>query len=247
MCSRYTLTSPPEAVRAYFRTGGQLAFPPRYNIAPTQPVTIVRAAPDGTREMALVRWGLIPPWVKTPAEFTVVLNARAETIIDKPSFRGAIRHRRCLVPADGYYEWTGPARAKQPHLVHRRDRDQPLMGLAGLHEHWLGADGSELESMAIVTTAANADTNHIHDRMPLVLSPETFDVWLDTSPGSATPILGLLTPPRPGQLAVQPVSRALNNSRNEGAALLDYGAPSEPASRASAEVSPAAEHQGKLF
>jgi len=230
MCSRYTLTSPPEAVRSYFRTANRLDFPPRYNIAPTQPVLIVRNAASSRdqpamREMTLVRWGLIPPWVKNPAEFTTILNARCETVAEKPSFRGAIRHRRCLVPADGYYEWTGPTGAKQPHLIKPvAAAGSSLMAFAGLWEHWIGADGSELETMAIVTTAANCDTAHIHDRMPVILPPEVFDTWLDTSPGSATPVAHLLAAPQDGRLETMTVTRRLNSARNEGPTLHDPAA-----------------------
>lgn len=182
-----------------FRTANALDFPSRLAIAPTEPAVIVRNRHDGQPEMALVRWGLIPPWVKDIREFSTLINARAETITEKPSFRGAIRHRRCLVPADGYYEWTGMARAKTPYLI-RRPGSDTLMALAGIFEHWVGADGSELESMAIVTTEANADCAHIHDRMPLILAPEQFDLWLNVKPGSAEPILSLLQPPPSGRL-----------------------------------------------
>ncbi|HRD77057.1 MAG TPA: SOS response-associated peptidase, partial [Hyphomicrobiaceae bacterium] len=151
MCSRYNLTSPHEAVRAYFGYRTDAEFPPRYNIAPSQPVAIVRLSADNVaRELALVRWGLIPSWVKDPREFSTLINARSETAAAKPSFRGSMRHRRCLIPANGFYEWTGPAGHKQPHLLARHDGG--ILAFAGLHEHWLGADGSELETACIVTT-----------------------------------------------------------------------------------------------
>jgi len=152
MCSRYSLTSPPEAVRAYFRCDNEAVFPPRYNIAPSQPVAIVRNKPQGGREMALVRWGLIPAWVKDPRAFKMLINARAESAVDKPSFRAAMRHRRCLIPADGFYEWKGAPGAKRPHLV--KPRAGGPMALAGIFENWLGADGSEIETVAILTVAA---------------------------------------------------------------------------------------------
>jgi putative SOS response-associated peptidase YedK len=183
MCSRYSLTSPHEAVRAYFRYVNEAPFPPRYNIAPSQPVAIVRTAMNGARELALVRWGLIPGWVKDPREFKMLINARAETAADKPSFRAAIRHRRCLVPADGFYEWTGAPGAKRPHLI--RPRHGGPMAMAGIFEHWQGADGSEIETLAILTVAANRTMSVFHDRMPAILPPEHFDVWLDCLPGTA--------------------------------------------------------------
>ena len=214
MCSRYSLTSPPEAVRAYFRYDNEAVFPPRYNIAPSQPVAIVRDTHNGGRELALVRWGLIPSWVKDPREFRMMINARSETAAEKPSFRAAICHRRCLVPTDGFYEWTGAAGAKRPHLV--RLRDGGPMGLAGIYEHWQGADGSEMESMAILTTAANQSMSNLHDRMPVIIAPEHFDAWLDCSSGSAEVILALLHAPPEDLLQIVEVSRKLNNPRNEG-------------------------------
>jgi putative SOS response-associated peptidase YedK len=214
MCSRYTLTSPPEAVRAYFRYANEAAFPPRYNIAPSQPVAIVRDTPRGGREMALVRWGLIPSWVKDPRAFKMLINARSESAIDKPSFRAGLRHKRCLVPADGFYEWTGNAGAKRPHLV--RPRKGGPMGLAAIYENWLGADGSEIETMAILTTAANAAMSALHDRMPVIIPPEHFDLWLDCRPGTTADIVHLLAPPPEDLLDIVEVSRKLNNPRNEG-------------------------------
>lgn len=218
MCSRYSLTSPPEAVRSYFGTVNELQFPPRYNIAPTQPVLIVRQSKNGEREQHLVRWGLIPSWVKDPREFTTIINARAETAAEKPSFRGALRHRRCLVPSTGFYEWTGKPGAKQPHMF--RPRGGGLFAMAGVAEHWLGADGSELETMAILTTTANATMQPIHDRMPVIIAPEHFDAWLDCAPGTATPVEALLQPPPSDLLEFIDVSPRLNNPRNEGPELL---------------------------
>ncbi|MDX2307225.1 MAG: SOS response-associated peptidase [Hyphomicrobium sp.] len=214
MCSRYSLTSPPEAVRAYFDVPPFEPFPPRYNIAPTQPVPIVHLDNGGRRTLTLVRWGLIPSWVKDPRTFSTLINARSETAAEKPSFRGAMRHRRCLVPTTGFYEWTGPAGAKRPQLI--RPKGGGLMAMAGLFEHWLGADGSEVETMAILTTAANRLMSTIHDRMPVILAPEHFDFWLDTRAGRAAPVEGLLEPAPEGLLEIIPVNPKLNNPRHEG-------------------------------
>ena len=220
MCSRYSLTSPPEAVRSYFRSTNQLEFPPRYNIAPAQPVLIVRASHSGATEQVLVRWGLIPGWCKDPAKLSTLINARAETAAEKPSFRGPLRHRRCLVPTDGFYEWTGRPGAKIPHLIRPKSHDgRHLFALAGLWETWHSADGSELETMAILTTAANATMAPIHDRMPVILAPAEFPRWLDASPGSAVPVLDLLAPAPDTLLEIVPVSPRLNNVRNEGPQL----------------------------
>lgn len=214
MCSRYSLTSPPEAVRSYFAVRSAPEFPPRYNIAPTQPVLIVRLGPAAEREFSLVRWGLIPSWVKNPVEFTTLINARAETAAEKPSFRASLRHRRCLVPSDGFYEWTGKPGAKRPHLI--RPRRGGPMALAAISEHWMGADGSELETMAILTVAANRTVAAVHDRMPLILAPEAFELWLDCRPGTAVDIAPLMVPAPDDLLDVVEVSSKLNNWRNDG-------------------------------
>lgn len=220
MCSRYSLTSPIEAVRAVFRVCGGEPFPPRYNIAPTQPVAIVRNSERGEREIVLVRWGLIPPWVKDPREFSLLINARSETAAAKPSFRGALRHHRCLVPTNGFYEWTGKAGAKRPHLIRpKQGSNHGLMALAGIFEHWMGADGSELETMAILTTSANAAVSRLHDRMPVIIGEADFDRWLDCKPGSAEPVRDLLKPEDEGLLEIVEVSAKLNNVRNDGPEL----------------------------
>lgn len=219
MCSRYSLTSPPEAVRSYFGAFNREEFPPRYNIAPTQPVLIVRDNLRHERELTLVRWGLIPSWVKDPGAFSTLINARAETAAEKPSFRAAMRHRRCLVPTDGFYEWTGEKGAKQPHLI--RPKGGGLMAMAGLWEHWIGADGSEIDTMAILTVAANRTMEPIHDRMPAILPPDAFAAWLDCRSGSATVAMAMLAPAAEDLLEVSPVSRRLNNPRNEGPGVLE--------------------------
>ncbi len=212
MCSRYSLTSPPEAVRATFGYRNEAEFPPRYNIAPTQPVAIVRNSHAGEREMVLVRWGLIPSWAKEPKKFTMI-NARSETAAEKASFRAALRHRRCIVPADAFYEWTGKPGSKQPHMISLKSGE--IMGLAGLWEHWLGADGSEIETMAILTTASNADMSPIHDRMPVILSSEYFAGWLDCKSGSSVGLEGMTGPLADGALDFVAISRDLNNPRND--------------------------------
>jgi putative SOS response-associated peptidase YedK len=162
---------------------------------------------------------LIPGWAKDLSKFSTLINARMETLLEKPSFRGAMRHKRCLVPADGFYEWTGKAGAKQPHLI--RARANGPMAFAAIYEDWMGADGSEIESMAIITRAANATMQPIHDRMPAILPPAHFDAWLDVRGVDGPEAMGLLEAPVPdGELTISDVSRRLNNPRNEGADLL---------------------------
>jgi len=213
MCSRYSLTSPHEAVRSYFKYRNEAVFPPRYNIAPTQPVGIVRAGEQGVREFHLVRWGLIPSWVKDPRAFTTLINARAETALTKPPFRAGLKYRRCLVPADGFYEWTGAKGAKRPHLA--RPKHGGPFAMAGIWESWLGADGSEMDSMAILTVAANETMTPIHDRMPAILGPETFEAWLDVRQTPAEAAALLLAPAPAGLLEVIEVNPKLNNPRND--------------------------------
>ena len=217
MCSRYSLSAPPEAIAKLFSVAIKEPYPPRYNIAPTEPVAIVRNGLDGNREFVLVRWGLIPSWVKDPREFSTLINARSETAAEKPSFRGAMRHRRCLVPADGFYEWTGKPGAKKPHLI--RLKSHTPFAFAGLWEHWLGADGSEIETMAILTTAANSDMASIHDRMPVILAPKDFARWLDCKPGTADAVSGLLRASPDDSLDIVEVNPKLNNPKNEGPEL----------------------------
>lgn len=217
MCSRYSLTSPPEVVKSYFKLPAIDPFPPRYNIAPTQPVGIVRLARDGAREFMLVRWGLIPSWVKDPRQFSTLVNVRAEGVTSKPSFRGPMRHKRCLVPADGFYEWTGGRSARRPHLV--RARAGGPIAFAGLREDWLGADGSEIETMAILTVRANGLLQRIHDRMPAILAPNVFDAWLDCRAVPAEAAADLLVSAPEDDLEVVEVNPRVNDPRNEGAEL----------------------------
>jgi len=192
MVARYALVSSPAAVRDYFGLGPFEPFPPRPAIAPTEPVAIVREGRHGTPELGLVRWGLIPSWSKDPRRHATLFNARLETATEKPAFRGAMRHRRCLVPADGWTQWSGLPGARTQWLIRRRNRGP--MAFAGLWEHWLGADGSEIETMAILTTAANADVLPLNDRMPAILAPDGFQTWLDCRSGSALGIERLIQP-----------------------------------------------------
>src|SRR5215216_3617202 len=174
MCGRYAIISAPEAIRALFAYEEQPNFPPRYNVAPTQPVPIVRFA-DGKRRFALVRWGLIPSWVKDPRSFTLLINARGESVNDKPAFRSAMRYRRCLFPADGFYEWRQDGKDRRPHFV--RAKSGGPLAFAGLWESWSGPNGEEMETAAIVTTIANRKLAALHERMPVIVAPDAFYFW----------------------------------------------------------------------
>jgi putative SOS response-associated peptidase YedK len=202
-------------VRAYFEAPVVEDFPPRYNIAPSQPVLIARNDIKRRPELQLVRWGLIPSWLRDPTTLrSPLINARAETAADKPAFRGALRHRRCLIPTTGFYEWSGKRSARQPHLIGLKDHE--LFALGGLWESWLGADGSEIETMAILTTAANDEMTRLHDRMPLIIEHHDFDRWLDCRSGTAEGIMDLLKPCADGRLTAMAVNPRLNDAGAEG-------------------------------
>jgi putative SOS response-associated peptidase YedK len=218
MCGRYTLTSAPEAIRALFRYPEQPNFPPRYNVAPTQPIPIVRLV-DGKRQFALVRWGLLPSWVKGPKSFTLLINARGESVIDKPAFRAAMKRRRCLIPADGFYEWKPVAGRKQPYFV--RLKSGAPMAFAGLWETWTGPNGEELETAAIVTTDANRTLAPIHERMPVILAPEAFDLWLNCAEVDAQTAAALIMPAPDYLLEAYEVSTAVNRTANDNAKLVE--------------------------
>jgi putative SOS response-associated peptidase YedK len=217
MCGRYAITTVPEAMRELFRYLNNPNFPPRYNVAPTQPVPIVRIL-EGQREFALVRWGLIPPWVKDPRTFTLLINARGETAAEKPAFRNAMKRRRCLFPADGFYEWRRDGERKQPYFV-RRKGGGPI-AFAGLWETWMGPNGEEQETAAIVTTTASPSISFIHDRMPVILAPEAFDFWLDPHV-DAELASSVIRPAPDAQLEFFPVSTLVNRTANDSAALLE--------------------------
>lgn len=254
MCGRFVITSPPEALRRIFGYFEQPNFPPRHNIAPTQPVPVV-IVEHGARHFHLMRWGLIPSWVKDPRKFTLLINARSETVEEKPAFKNAIRRRRCLVPADGYYEWQVVDGEKRPFFIYRRDR-QPL-GLAGLAETWMGPNGEELDTVAIITTAASPELSALHHRVPVAIDEADFARWLDCSEDTAEPVLGLMVPPRNGTFVWHEVSRRVNYVDNDDAQLLlpmtdeDRAAAEAPkaAKRAARKAPPVAsdDGQGSLF
>lgn len=226
MCGRYTITSAPEAIRALFRYADQPNFPPRYNVAPTQPIPIVRLV-EGKRQFALVRWGLLPSWVKDPKTFSLLINARGESVIDKPAFRAAMKRRRCLVPADGFYEWKAVGGRKQPFYVCLKSGAP--MAFAGLWECWTGPNGEELETAAIVTTNANRLLAPIHSRMPVIVQPEAFDLWLNTGDVDARTAAALIHPAPENLLEAYEVSTAVNRTANDNPKLVErLAASAEP-------------------
>jgi putative SOS response-associated peptidase YedK len=223
MCSRYSLTSPPEAVRAYFGYADTPNFPARYNIAPTQPIAVVARDREGVRRFRLMRWGLLPSFVKDPKTFPTLINARAEEVLEKPSFRNAMRWRRCLIPADGFYEWTGPKGKRRPFLL--RPRDGRLIAFAGLYERWRDKDGGEIDTVTILTCAANATVAALHDRMPVVLASEHFEAWLDVKTTPAEAAVKLLLPASEELLEAIELNPKINDSRKDEPGLQE---PLEP-------------------
>lgn len=222
MCGRYHSILPREAMRTIFKVDGLIPdLPARYNIAPTQPIPIVRWAADGDRELAIVRWGLVPYWSPGPKEQKgEMINARAETVSTKPAFRDAFRRRRCIVPASGFYEWRPEGKGKQPYAINRRD-GQP-MAFAGLWERWRATVTHEvIESATIIVTDANEALVPIHDRMPVILLDEAeIETWLDP----ATPpdaLKDLLRPCPADELVIYPVSRRVSSPANDDPQLID--------------------------
>ncbi len=219
MCGRYAQYSSGEAIANTFDATLQIEdLVLRYNAAPMQWLPVVRQRPSGERVVQLLRWGLVPSWSKDEAIAARLINARAETLAEKPSFRAAFRMRRCIVPANGFYEWAKPPAGKQVFYIH--PSGDLLLAFAGLWERWTRPeDGEVIDSFTIVTTAANALVRPIHDRMPVVLGPEEVRVWLDRET-PADVLHGLLIPYPDGRLASYPVSRAVGNVRHEGPELI---------------------------
>jgi putative SOS response-associated peptidase YedK len=218
MCGRYLITSAPEAFRRLFGYPEQPNFPPRYNVAPTQPIPVVRVW-EGRRQFALVRWGLIPPWVEDPRRFSLLINARADSVNDKPAFRNPMRRRRCLVPADGFYEWKEEGGRRRPYCI--RPKDGSPIAFAGLWETWMGPNGEEMETAAIITTKASEEIAHLHHRMPVILPPELFDSWLDRRNVDEVLAGSMLQPTLPGLLDAYEVSPAVNHADNDGPQLIE--------------------------
>ena len=218
MCGRFTLRASPDALATLFDLPETPVVVPRYNIAPTQPVAVVRFNRDmAEREWALTAWGLVPSWSKDPTIGSRMINARAETAAEKPSFRAAFRRRRCLIPADGFYEWQKRGSRKQPYFITMQD-DAPF-AFAGLWEYWEGADGSALETCTILTTEPNELMAPLHNRMPVILDPADYELWLGTAEDDRkglSLLQHLLRPFPPESMRAMPVSTYVNAPRNEG-------------------------------
>lgn len=218
MCGRYASTLPPEMMQELFKTLNAIELVPRFNIAPTQPVAAIWEE-SGRRQSHFARWGLVPRWVKDPREFPLLINARVETMAEKPAFRDALKHGRCIIPASGYYEWhTGPDKKKQPYYITLTD-DQP-MALAGLYATWVGPEGEEIDTVATITVPANPQLSTVHDRMPAILEGDAIDQWLDVRGITAKHAYQLALPLEDGRLKFHPVSTRVNSARDDDPGLI---------------------------
>jgi|SRR5579863_3205990 len=216
MCGRYTLRVSPAELAEIFEVVNSFDWSPRYNIAPTQTVAAVRAARDAKgRELSLLRWGLIPSWAKDPKIGSTLINARADTVATKPSFRSAFRKRRCLIAVDGFYEWQAVPgqKTKQPYLINVKD--VPAFAFAGLVEHWTNPEGTPVDTCTIITTTANSLMERIHNRMPVILDPADYDQWLDPSRQDPDVLLPLLKQFPADRMQAVAVSTLVNSPRNE--------------------------------
>ncbi|NQW09238.1 MAG: SOS response-associated peptidase [Alphaproteobacteria bacterium] len=236
MCGRYSITMTPDMLRRLFGVVFRDNLAPRWNMAPTQAAPVIHLGGSGGRVAAMMRWGLVPSWVKDVSVGAKMINARAETVAEKPSFRAAYRRRRCLVPADGFYEWKTEGGIKQPWRVARQD--QAPFAFAGLWELWEGrGEGSALQTFTILTTEANATLRDIHHRMPVMLfEPEQFEAWLTADTVEAE---ALMTPCDPEAIMAYRVDPRVGNVRHDDAGLIEPVAAPPP--------SPSEPPQGSLF
>jgi len=215
MCGRYRLSRRKQIIEQYFGSAHwDEDWSPRYNIAPSQPVPVVCQNPQKRiRELSLMHWGLIPYWAKDASGSASTINARSETAATKPAFRDPLKYRRCLIPADGFYEWQRTGNIKQPYCFEVRDGE--LFAFAGLWDSWRNSDGQWIKTCSILATTPNAVTSVIHDRMPVILDPNYYDRWLDPRVTDASAVSGLLKPYDGSQMRRYPVSTRINHVAND--------------------------------
>ncbi len=204
---------------ALFKLFKEIDYPPRYNITPTQPIIAI-AEREGRRTAELFRWGFVPGWVKDPKEFPLLINARGESMQDKPSFRDAVRHSRCVVPASGYYEWMKGADGKRrPYYISSSETE--TMAFAGLYSTWAGPNGEEVDTVCIVTVDPNLEISGVYDRMPAILrGPDAIDAWLNTRDVEGRIAAEFATAPPPGTMKYHPVGKAIGKATSEGPDLI---------------------------
>ena len=220
MCGRFTVRKPKEVIAKQFGVEINEELSPRFNIAPTQQVAAVRAAQGGGgKEFVSLKWGLIPSWAKDASIGAKLNNARSETVTEKPSFREAFKRRRAIIPADGIYEWQRTGGAKRPYFFQMRDGS--LFGFAGLWDRWRDEDGEVVETCSILTTEANDLFRPVHERMPVVLHPESYDEWLADDPRGVEVLKELLCPYPSSEMIAYPVSPKVNSPQNQGEELIE--------------------------
>lgn len=226
MCGRYRLSRRKQIIEEHFDSvSGEEDWSPRYNIAPTQPVPVIRQnSKEPVRELSLMRWGLIPSWSKDSSTAASMINARAETASTKPAFRNALKSRRCLIPADGFYEWKRDGKTKQPYCFEVNEGE--LFAFAGIWDRWRDPSGQWVKSCSILTTTPNAVTSAVHDRMPVILDSNDYDLWLDPGMQNVSEASELLKPFDPRRMRCYPVSTRINHVVNDDEAC---SAPVEPA------------------
>jgi putative SOS response-associated peptidase YedK len=218
VCGRFAYFVPTAQLLNEYQLSSAPEFAARYNVAPSQSIVAIRQSAEGDRQASLLRWGLVPHWAKDPSIGNRMINARGETVAQKPAFRQAFKRRRCIIPVSGFYEW-GPSRAgKWPYFICAKDA--PMLSLAGLWERWSGGDGEPLESCTIVTVAAAPTLRQVHERMPLCLPESAYRDWLD-SQTPADDCLRLLEPASSTSFAIRAVSRAVNSPRNDSPTLVE--------------------------
>jgi len=215
MCGRYRLSRRKQLVEEYFDTeSDEPEWTPRYNIAPSQPVPVIRQNPkEPRRELSLMRWGLIPSWAKDASVAARMINARSETAGTKPAFRDPLTNRRCLIPADGFYEWQRAGKVKQPYCFEVNDGE--LFAFAGIWDRWTDPSRNSIETCSILTTSPNAVTSAVHDRMPVILDPDSYDIWLDPGMRDLTTASELLKPYDAQLMRCYPISTRINHVGND--------------------------------
>ncbi|HKC66307.1 MAG TPA: SOS response-associated peptidase [Pyrinomonadaceae bacterium] len=217
MCGRFTLRAPKERIKREFQLQEEPFVEARFNIAPTQNIVGVRQGADG-REAVELKWGLIPSWAKDASMGARLINARSETVTEKPSFREAFKRRRVIIPADGVYEWRRTGKGKEPYFF--RMRDDRMFGFAGVWDRWRNEEGETVESCAILTTEANEIFRTVHDRMPVILHPESYDEWLSDDPRGVESLKDLLRPYPSSEMIAYPVSSRVNSPHSQGEELI---------------------------
>lgn len=217
MCGRFARKSDPRRLAKEFKVAEAPEAGPSYNVAPTHNILAVRQGGDG-REMTFLKWGLVPSWAKDTSIGAKLINARSETVEEKPSFRDAFRRRRCIVPADGFYEWKREGDRKQPYFF--KFIDERPFGFAGLWDRWEGEGGQVVNSCTILTTEANGVLRPVHDRMPVILHPEDYETWLEAGERERTLLRELLRPYPGEEMTSYPVSPAINSTKGRGPELI---------------------------